>query len=216
MGQLFPKRINTIAKLSIIGGLGFVVGLMFLGGFLTRAPYYTQVGVAREQPVPFSHKHHVGGVGIDCRYCHNSVEKGSFAGIPPTNTCMKCHSQLFKDEPILEPVRSSARTGKPMEWTKVHDLPDYVYFNHSIHVKKGMSCVTCHGQVDKMPLMMKQNTLHMEWCLSCHRNPEKFVGLREHVFDPHWKNTESQKTLGPRLVKEYKIKKLTDCSVCHR
>lgn len=216
MGQLFPRRINTIAKLSIIGGLGLVVGAMFLGGFLTRAPYYTQVGIPREQPVPFSHKHHVGGVGIDCRYCHTSVEKSSFAGIPPTTTCMKCHSQLFTDAAMLAPVRESYKTGKPMEWVKVHDLPDYVYFNHSIHVAKGMSCVTCHGQVDKMPLMMKQNTLHMEWCLSCHRNPEKYVGLRENVFDPHAKRTESQKTLGPRLVKEYKIKKLTDCSVCHR
>jgi ferredoxin len=216
MAQLFPRKINTIAKLSIIMGLGLVTGILVLGGILTRGPYYTQVGIAREQKVPFSHKHHVGGVGIDCRFCHTSVEKGAFAGIPPTTTCMKCHSQIFADAPMLEPVRESFRTGKPMEWTKVHDLPDYVYFDHSIHVKKGVSCVTCHGQVDKMPLMMKKNTLHMEWCLSCHRNPEKFVGLREHVADPHWKNTEDQKTLGTRLVKEYKIKKLTDCSVCHR
>lgn len=216
MPQLFPKRINTIAKLSIIGLLGAVVGLLVLGGILTRAPYYTQVGIPREQAVPFSHKHHVGGVGIDCRFCHTSVEKGSFAGIPPTTTCMKCHSQIFADAPMLAPVRESMKTGKPMEWVKVHDLPDYVYFNHSIHVAKGMACVTCHGQVDQMPLMMKQNTLHMEWCLSCHTNPEKFVRPREHVFDPLWKNEENQKTLGERLVKEYKIKKLTDCSVCHR
>lgn len=216
MGQLFPKRINTIAKLSIVGGLGAVVGLLVLGGVLTRSPYYTQVGIPREQPVPFSHKHHVGGVGIDCRFCHTSVEKGAFAGIPPTTTCMKCHSQIFTDAPMLEPVRESAKTGKPLEWVKVHDLPDYVYFNHSIHVAKGVSCTTCHGQVDQMPLMMKQNTLHMEWCLSCHRNPENFVRPKEHVFDPHWKSAEDQKTLGARLVKEYKIKKLTDCSVCHR
>jgi hypothetical protein len=216
MPQLFPKRINTIAKLSIIGVLGAVVGLLVLGGILTRAPYYTQVGIPREQGVPFSHKHHVGGVGIDCRFCHSSVEKGAFAGIPPTTTCMKCHSQIFADAPMLAPVRESMKTGKPMEWVKVHDLPDYVYFNHSIHVAKGMACVTCHGQVDQMPLMMKQNTLHMEWCLSCHTNPEKFVRPREHVFDPLWKSEENQKTLGERLVKEYKIKKLTDCSVCHR
>jgi hypothetical protein len=213
--QLFPRSFNFIAKASIVLGVGVVAGILVLGGVMTRSPYYTRVGEPREQKVPFSHKHHVGGVGIDCRFCHGSVEDSPFAGIPPTSTCMKCHSEIWKDAPMLAPVRESAKTGKPLEWTRVHDLPDYVYFNHSIHIKKGVACVTCHGQVDQMPLMFKKNTLHMEWCLSCHKNPENFIGPKDKVFDPDWK-AEDQKTLGKKLVKEYNVRKLTNCSVCHR
>ena len=139
--------------------------------------------VAREQPVPFSHKHHVGDDGIDCRYCHTSVETSSFAGLPPTETCMSCHSQIWANAELLEPVRASFRTGKSIAWTRVHDLPDFVYFNHSIHVNKGIGCSTCHGRVDQMPLTYKVNTLYMQWCVECHRNPAQYVRPRDQVFN---------------------------------
>jgi hypothetical protein len=172
--------------------------------------------VAREQPVQFSHKHHVGGIGIDCRYCHTSVETASTAGIPPTETCMTCHSQIWAESPMLEPVRASWRSGRSLEWTRVHDLPDFAYFDHSIHVNKGIGCVTCHGRVDRMPLMWRVERLHMEWCLDCHRHPERHIRPREQVFSMTWVSSEDQRTLGERLVKEYGVQKLTDCYVCHR
>jgi len=166
--------------------------------------------------VPFSHKHHVGDDGIDCRYCHTSVEESSFAGIPPTKTCMNCHTQIWPDSPILEPVRESFRTGKSIQWTRVHNLPGFVYFNHSIHVHKGIGCVTCHGRVDRMPLMWRENTLYMDWCLECHRAPERFVRPREYVFSMEYQAPADQLALGQKLVKEYRIQKLTSCSTCHR
>jgi len=216
MGQIFHRSTNTVAKVSIVVGGALVVGILVLAGVLDRSPYYTLVGVAREQDVPFSHKHHVQGIGIDCRFCHTSVEDSSFAGIPPTETCMKCHTEIWKDSPMLEPVRESFRTGESLEWVRVHDTPDFVYFNHSIHVEKGVGCVTCHGRVDQMPLMAKANTLHMQWCLECHRNPENFVRPKEHVFDLDWEPEEDQTVLGRRLVEKYNIKPSTDCSTCHR
>ena len=166
--------------------------------------------------MPFSHKHHVGGLGIDCRYCHTAVEKSSSAGIPPTETCMSCHSQIWSDAPMLEPVRESYRSGNSIQWTKVHDLPGFVYFNHSIHVAKGMGCAVCHGRVDQMPLMYQQNTLFMEWCLDCHRQPEKYIRPKDKVFQMDYKPAEDQLTLGAKLVSEYKVRKLTDCWICHR
>src|SRR5262249_46164795 len=141
---------------------------------------------AREQPVPFSHRHHVGGIGLDCRYCHTTVEVSSFAGIPPTKTCMNCHSQIWTNSAMLEPVRESFRSGKSIEWNRVHHLAGFVYFDHSIHVKKGVGCVTCHGRVDQMPLTWQESSLQMEWCLGCHRNPERFVRPREQVFSMDW------------------------------
>ena len=162
------------------------------------------------------------GVGIDCRYCHTSVEESSFANIPPVETCMTCHSQIWTESPLLEPIRESYRTGNPIEWVRVHDLPDFVYFNHSIHVHKGIGCQTCHGQVDQMPLMWKVNTLNMEWCLECHRAPEKYVRPREEVFNMAWNpmdergHTVSQAVLGAQLVQDYDINPSTDCSTCHR
>jgi hypothetical protein len=176
----------------------------------------TEVGVARSQPVQFSHKHHVSDDGIDCRYCHTSVEESSFAGIPSTKICMNCHTQIWAESPILAPVRESFRTGKSLEWTRVHSLPGFVYFDHSIHVHKGVGCVTCHGRVDQMPLMWRENTLYMEWCLECHRNPERFVRPREQVFNMGWQPPVDQITVGQKLVQEYKIESLTSCSVCHR
>jgi hypothetical protein len=193
-----------------------MIVLAMLLGVITRSSYVTEAGVARAQPVPFSHKHHVGDNGIDCRYCHTSVETSSFAGIPSTKICMNCHSQIWADSPTLEPVRESFRTGKSIEWTRVHNLPGFVYFDHSIHVKKGVGCTTCHGQVDQMPLMWRENSLYMEWCLECHREPERFVRPRGFVFSVSWQPPPDQSALGRRLVQEYKIQRMTSCSVCHR
>lgn len=174
--------------------------------------------VAREQPVQFTHEHHVAGLGIDCRYCHTSVEKSSFAGIPPTETCMSCHSQIWTNAAILAPIRESFKSGIPLKWTRVHDLPDFVYFNHSIHVAKGIGCESCHGRVDQMPLMWQQSPLQMEWCLNCHRNPEKMIRPRDQIVTMGYEPAEDQAVLGPKLVQEYhvNVKQLTNCSICHR
>lgn len=216
MRQIFRPHDNTLAKLSIVGAILFVIGLGAFGYWLARSSYYTKVGVDVEQPVPFSHRHHVEGVGIDCRFCHTSVEKSSFAGIPPTATCMKCHNIIWKESPALEPVRESWRTGKPLNWWRVHDLPDHVYFNHSVHIAKGVSCLECHGQVNNMPLMRKQNTLHMEWCLACHRDPVKRLSPKEEVFNMHWQKPENIKELQKQLAEKYKVKSVQNCSACHR
>ncbi|HMP75970.1 MAG TPA: cytochrome c3 family protein [Kiritimatiellia bacterium] len=219
MAQIFHPVANAIARLSIIlGGLLVAGGLVTLDQ-VTRSPYTTEVNVARAQPVPFSHKHHA-NMGIDCRYCHTSVEDGAFAGIPPTKTCMNCHSMIFADAPMLEPVRESWRTGESLQWNRVHDLPQFVYFDHSIHVAKGIGCSTCHGRVDEMPLVHKQNTLYMAWCLECHRAPEQFVRPKDRVFDMAWEAPPNQREVGLELVKEYKIDtehyKMLDCYLCHR
>lgn len=216
MSQVFHPSTNTISKVSIFGAVFILAALGWLILDYNRSSYFTQAFVAREQPVPFSHKHHVGGMGIDCRYCHTSVEESSFAGLPPTKTCMNCHSQIWSDSPTLEPVRQSFRTDTSIQWTRVHNLADFVYFDHSIHISKGIGCVTCHGRVDQMPLAWKVESLQMEWCLDCHRNPELYVRPREQVFSMDWQPEEDQLALGQRLVEKYRIRKLTDCSVCHR
>jgi len=219
MSQIFKKSANTISRVSILGALllaGLLLGLVMELG---SSPWVTRQNVAREQPVQFSHQRHVAGNGIDCRYCHTSVEDTAFAGIPPTNTCMNCHRYVFKDSQFLEPVRSSYNTGKPLRWTRVHDLPGFVYFNHSIHVNKGVGCTTCHGAVGKMPLMYQASSLQMQWCLDCHRNPERYVRPREAVFDPNYQPPSNQIEIGKTLVAEYKIQnpqQLTSCSTCHR
>jgi len=216
MSQIFHHSTNTLARITIFGGV-FIVGFLSWAAVqIDRSTYETRATQAREQPVPFSHAHHVGGLGLDCRYCHTSVEDSAFAGIPPTKTCMNCHSQIFSNSPFLEPVRESFRTGRSIEWTRVHDLPDFVYFNHSIHVNKGVGCTTCHGQVDRMPLMWQEQSLQMEWCLNCHRNPERYVRPREAVFRVDYVPPADQDELGKRLVAEYQIQKLTSCSTCHR
>jgi hypothetical protein len=216
MAQIFHPSTNTIARLTVFGAAFIVGGVAWALGVVSRSSYADRVGVAVEQPVPFSHKHHVGSIGLDCRYCHTSVERGPDAGIPPTATCMNCHRQIWSDSPMLEPVRESWRSGKPMSWVRVHDLPDFVYFDHSIHVAKGFGCSTCHGQVDQMPLMRRENTLFMEWCLDCHRQPEKYVRPVEEVFDMGWQPPAEQLELGRRLVQEYDIASLTTCNTCHR
>jgi hypothetical protein len=216
MGQIFHRSTNTISKFSIFGGMVVLAVLAALLASINRSSYVTEANVARAQPVPFSHKHHVDDNGIDCRYCHTSVQESSFAGIPPTQTCMNCHSQIWADSPVLEPVRASFRSGESIRWTRVHNLPGFVYFDHSIHLKKGVGCTTCHGQVDQMPLMWREHSLYMEWCLECHRAPEKFVRPREFVFSVSWRPPADQLARGQQLVEKYKIARLTSCSVCHR
>jgi hypothetical protein len=217
MPQLFKSSANSFARTSIViavlalGGLG---GALF--ELIADSSYATRQGDAREQPIPFSHTHHVGSMGIECRYCHTGVENGPHAMVPPTKTCMNCHSQIWINSSTLEPVRESYRTNESIKWTKVHDLPDFVYFNHSIHVKKGVGCETCHGRVDRMPLMYQNASLEMRWCLECHRNPEKFVRPRQFVTKMGYEPAEPQETLGPKLVREYNIQKLETCWTCHR
>ena len=219
MSQLFHRNTNIYSRLSILAALAFMGFLGWVVYMLYNSSYHTAQGDFVEQPIQFSHAHHVGGIGLDCRYCHTSVEESAFANIPPTKTCMNCHSQIWNNAPILEPVRASFREDRPLHWTRVYDLPDFVYFNHSIHVKKGVGCVTCHGPVDRMPLMYQQSTLMMNWCLDCHRNPAKYVRPRDQVFSMTWERPADDPDLGARLVKEYKIgtvEQLTSCSTCHR
>jgi hypothetical protein len=216
MSQIFHRSANTIARVSIFGALFFIAAFIGLLYQIDRSPWVTLEHVSREQPIQFSHERHVAGNGIDCRYCHTSVEESAVAGIPPTKTCMNCHSQIFSTSPFLEPVRESYRTDTSIRWTRVNDLPDFAYFNHSIHVNKGVGCATCHGAVDKMPLMRKEASLQMEWCLDCHRHPERYVRPREAVFDMSYAAPPNQLEVGARLVADYHIKKLTDCSTCHR
>jgi ferredoxin len=166
--------------------------------------------------VPFSHKHHVQDLGLDCRFCHTSVEESSFAGIPPSKTCMSCHSMIWKDAAMLEPVRESYQSDLPIEWIRVHDLPDFAYFDHSIHVSKGIGCTTCHGQVDEMPLMWRTETLNMDWCLDCHRDPSANVRPRERVFDVDWDPASISSDERARLSAEYHLQSKINCSVCHR
>ena len=217
MAQVFGRSMNWVARLSLVSGL--VIGGTGLGILLNinRLDYVTDVANPKAQPVPFSHKHHVTGMGIDCRYCHTTVEESAFAGIPPTETCMGCHSLVWTEAPILEPVRASFRDNTSLRWTRVHDLPDFVYFKHDIHVNKGIGCQTCHGQVDQMPLVWKANTLNMEWCLECHRAPDRFIRPREEVFNMGWTPPSDQEVVGRQLVEEYGVQtsQLTDCSVCH-
>jgi hypothetical protein len=216
--QIFRPGANTIAVvlLAALGALP-ILGIG-LGYQLTRSPYTTGQNVTRNQPVPFSHEHHVGGLGLDCRYCHTSVEKARFAGLPPTETCMTCHSQIWTNAQMLAPVRTSLADNKPIGWQRVHRLPDYVYFDHSVHVAKGVGCTTCHGPVDQMRLMRQAAPLTMQWCLDCHRDPAKSIQPRETVFDPTWKAPADQAKAGRELAQAYHVRTdhLTDCSTCHR
>ncbi len=219
MAQIFHRSTNTLSRLSIYGAVFIVALLGYLAYRVNQSAYFTEVNVAREQPVPFSHKHHVTELGIDCRYCHTSVEVSSYAGLPPTHTCMSCHSQIWLNSPMLEPVRASYAGDKSLEWTRVNAVPDFVYFDHSIHVKKGIGCTTCHGPIGDMPITWRANTLYMRWCIECHKHPERYVRRREDVFEADYKPPPDQLALGRRLVKEYKIQSaaaMTDCYTCHR
>jgi hypothetical protein len=216
MSQIFHHSTNTLSKVSIFGGVFFVAGGVWLILEVNRSPYVTRAHEARSQPVPFSHAHHVGGLGVECRYCHTSVDRSAYAGIPPTKTCMNCHSQIWAQSPTLEPVRASLRTDTSLEWIKVHDLPDFAYFNHSAHVNKGVGCSTCHGRVDQMPLVWQEKSLQMEWCLECHRNPEKFLRPKSEVYNIAYEPPANQLELGRTLVKDYNVKPQVTCSTCHR
>ena len=215
MPQVFKRSSNTLARVSIFGAVFFIGGLLWGLAVLNRSSYATQQGVARQQPVQFSHKHHAGELGIDCRYCHTQVERAAAAGVPPTKTCMNCHAQIWKDSAFLEPVRASWRTDRSIEWIRVNDLPDYVYFNHGIHVQKGIGCASCHGRIDQMNQVYQAESLQMEWCLDCHRSPERHVRPKDQVFNLGWRAAD-QATLGPQLVKAYDVHPRTDCSACHR
>jgi hypothetical protein len=216
LAQIFHEAANSISKASIVAFVLLIAGAAGVYELLDRSPYVDEQHVFLEQPVPFSHKHHVGEVGLDCRFCHSSVEDSSFAGLPPVSTCMTCHSQIWRDSPMLEPVRAAARTGRPLMWVRVDQLPQFVYFDHGIHVHKGVGCATCHGPVDRMPLTWRQPSLEMRWCLSCHEHPEKFLRPRERVFATDYEAPAGQEALGRRLVREYRVGKLTDCATCHR
>ncbi len=219
MAQVFGPWANTVAKLSIVLGVFFVVAALATLDTVTRSSYVRYTGQARPQPVQFSHKHHA-NMGIDCRYCHTTVEEQSFANIPPTSVCMNCHTMVWADSPMLAPVRESWETGEPIKWTRVHDLPDHVYFDHSAHVNKGIGCATCHGRVDEMPLVWKEQPLFMKWCLECHREPEQFIRPREEIFNMAYEAPRNQRELGEQLVEEYEVKthnhRLMDCWICHR
>jgi hypothetical protein len=212
----FHPWANTVFRLVLVALAVSATFLTWGGALIVRSPYETRQDVPREQPVPFSHKHHVGGLGLDCRYCHVTVETSSFANIPATKICMNCHSELWAVAPPLEPVRESYRTGKSIQWTRVHDLPQFVYFDHSIHIHQGVGCAECHGRIDQMPLTYQAAPLTMQWCLNCHRNPEMHVRPRDRVFDMDYNPPHDQAALGSRLVKEYGIQRLTSCTTCHR
>ena len=217
MPQLFPPSVDLYAKLFALG-----VGLLLVGGtysfyLLNRSPYWTNVGVTLNQPVPFSHQHHAGELGIDCRFCHTSVATSSYAGMPDTQTCMTCHSQVWKDAPILATVRQSYAENKPIRWNTVNEMPGYVYFNHSIHIDKGVGCSSCHGRVDEMPITWKATDMTMGWCLACHRNPESKLRPDSQVYQMDW-TTPKDPHVGEDLLAARNIQKdhLTDCSACHR
>lgn len=233
MPQLFTNNANIVARASIVVGTAVALVVVWAWWELNNSAYNTAQFLEYQQPVQFSHKHHVGDDGIDCRYCHTSVETAASAGLPPTQTCMNCHSQIWSDSPYLAPVRDSLANNQPIQWRRVHDLPDYVYFNHSIHVKKGVGCSTCHGRIDEMGSVYQKNSLQMKWCLECHKNPEFYirdVGKdgkdNAAIYDMTWRAERdgmrasgADEEEGKRLKADYKIKSrevMTSCSTCHR
>ena len=193
MAQVFDRSSNALARASLVLTGVIVIALGVALDQLQRSPWVTKQGQRPDQPIPFSHKHHIQGLGLQCQYCHTSVEKSSYAGIPPTKTCINCHSQIWTNAQLLEPARQSWATGASIQWIKVHDLPDYVYFNHEIHVNKGIGCASCHGRVDEMPLMYQQNTLQMEWCLNCHRNPGVNLRPTSEIYNMAWSGPSTNK-----------------------
>jgi hypothetical protein len=229
MPQIFHRSFNVISRVTIFGAVFVIAFLGWVVIVLAQSPYSTNAGITRDQPIPFSHQHHAGDLGIDCRYCHESVETSAFAGMPSTKTCMNCHQQIWTGSAMLEPVRESFRTGKPLRWERVHSLADFVFFNHSVHVNHGVGCASCHGPVDQMPLTYQHGTLLMQWCLDCHRDPAPNLRPENRVYDMEWdwstdpaaddpehKGPEGR---GRELMRQYQIQptnKLTDCWTCHR
>lgn len=218
MAQIFRPRADAIARLTLVSIPVVVVLLFLLGYSIEASSYVTDEDVVVEQPVPFSHKHHVGGLGLDCRYCHGGVEQAAFAGMPPTSTCMTCHSQLWTNAEMLAPVRNSLVNDQPLRWNRVYDLPDYVYFDHSVHVRNGVGCSSCHGDVSAQPLLGQKAPLTMGWCLSCHRNPGPHLRPEDAIFDPSVPDPHNSPQRAEALLRHYAIEtvNLTDCYVCHR
>ncbi|HTU26067.1 MAG TPA: cytochrome c3 family protein [Pirellulales bacterium] len=217
--QIFPRQINAVTRLLAVGSVLGAVLILWLSLLFTRSSYGTNSGISREQPVPFSHQHHVGVLEIDCRYCHTAVESSPYAGMPPTKTCMNCHSQIWVGSEMLAAVRGSYAEGKPLHWRRIYNLPDFVYFDHSIHVQKGIGCSSCHGEVDKMPFTYQTPSLLMEWCLDCHRHPEREIRPTKEVFNIDYQRPADQGSLGLQLCQQYRVKSpeaITSCSVCHR
>jgi hypothetical protein len=222
MSAIFPKWTNRL-PLMILIGLVLVGGGVVAGVWYYFTPKYTRVGYQPLQPVAFSHKVHVDQLGLDCRYCHHDVERSWFSNIPSSSTCMNCHNQVLKDDPRLALVRESAATGRPIAWVQVHKVPDYVYFNHAVHVNRGISCVECHGRVDQMEEVFHAKPLSMAFCLECHRDPASFVRPLEKVTDLAWRWSEDpaeharqQQAWGRRMVEHWRIESLQNCSACHR
>lgn len=217
MAAAFRPGANLAARLTLLLGAVFFIGFLAFLWFWPRSDYALNLRWTIMQPAPFSHLHHVSGLGIDCRFCHNAVEVSSNAGMPPTYTCMTCHSQVWTNAELLAPVRQSQADDKPIVWNRINDLPDYVYFNHGIHIAKGVGCATCHGDVAQMPLTYKARSLTMQFCLDCHRNPAANLCPKDKIYDTNWRRTAD--TPPPEaLAAEYRIsgRKLTDCSICHR
>lgn len=217
MPQIFPRQANSLVKMALWGSAFGVVALVLVAITIGSSAHDTGIFSTPEQPVPFSHEHHVSGLGLDCQYCHTSVEESDFAGLPPTYTCMTCHSQLWTNADMLEPVRQSLKRDEPIEWVRVHDLPDFTYFSHRAHVNNGVGCESCHGRVDKMPITSQREPLTMQWCLSCHRNPEPNLRPADKItamgYDP-----ANDDIPGHELLERYDIHKdnLTECVTCHR
>ncbi|MEZ6143792.1 MAG: cytochrome c3 family protein [Zavarzinella sp.] len=237
MPQIFPRGMNTIVRMLVFGLPLMGMGSGATGAILYRSGYITGKGEVVDQPVPFSHKHHVSELGIDCRFCHTAAETSPYAGIPPTETCMKCHQQMWNGSQMLNPVRASFENNQSIPWEKIHNLPDYAYFNHSIHLGKGVGCYSCHGEVDEMPLMSQKHTLLMEWCLKCHRNPEEHLRPLTEITNMKWKAEDyidpttgkkenpatgkpyTQLELGKQLKELHRVRDamvITNCSICHR
>lgn len=214
MPQIFHPRVNGLTRILLAGGGVAIVAFAYVAYFLDRSPYSTGQGVIPEQPVPFSHEHHVGGLGIDCRYCHTGVDRSTFAGLPDTHTCMSCHSQLWTNAQMLAPVRESLEEDRPLHWVRVHRLPDFVYFDHRAHVTHGIGCESCHGRVDRMPLMRQAASMTMQWCLDCHRNPQRALRSPDRI-------TVMGVSAAPDpqvLLRQYHIHtdRMTECMTCHR
>jgi hypothetical protein len=216
MAQTFSRNANVLFNVVIVGVALSAAGAIALLMGLERSRYATDVGIAKVQPIQFSHEHHVSNLGIHCAYCHSNVEVSAHAGIPPTHTCMTCHSQIYVNTQMLAPVRESYKTGQSIQWNRVYDLPEFVYFNHSIHINKGIGCSSCHGRVDEMNLVYKVGSLQMQWCLDCHKNPQRHVRPRELVFQMDYEPPSNQEELGKKLMAEYKVQRLLDCYTCHR
>lgn len=216
MAALFPPWSNTALRLGIVGFVVTVIGIPTALCIYVRTPYVTNQEFNVVQPVMFDHRHHVADDGIDCRYCHATVETSPYAGIPPTATCMNCHNQVWNQSAMLEPVRRSWFTGQPIAWKRVHQLPDFVYFNHSIHVTRGIGCVSCHGRVDQMAQIYQVQPLTMGWCLGCHRDPGPNLRPRDQITSMVWRPPGDLEALAARLEQSYGTRKLTNCTTCHR